>query len=75
MIHLSEKNSIANDQNNIVIIVHSYACDDYVINETQSKRILRVLEHFQNNQVSTNKSIKRKDDSEISLVSYLCKLN
>ena len=38
----------------------SYACDDYVINENQSKRILRALEQFQNNQASP-KPNKRKD--------------
>lgn len=38
----------------------SYACDDYVINETQSKCILRVLEQFQNNQTLIRPS-KRKD--------------
>lgn len=39
---------------------YSYACDDYVINETQSKSILRALEHFQNNQTSP-KTSKRKE--------------
>lgn len=50
----------------------SYACDDYVINETQSKRILRALEQFQNNQAS--KATKRKDaldESGLSPVSRL----
>lgn len=49
----------------------SYACDDYVINETQSKRILRALEQFQNNQTSS-KSNKRKDpqiEAQLSPVS------
>lgn len=42
---------------------NSYACDDYVINETQSKRILRALEQFQNNQASLKSPNKRKDSS------------
>ena len=63
---LITKNSKIFHQNN------SYACDDYVINETQSKRILGALEQFQNNQASP-KPNKRKDqpqnDTSLSPVS------
>uniref|UniRef100_A0A6G1SCE3 Ubiquitin carboxyl-terminal hydrolase n=1 Tax=Aceria tosichella TaxID=561515 RepID=A0A6G1SCE3_9ACAR len=61
----ARKHFLNDNQHFLAICCHSraafcYACDDYVINDTQSKCIVRALEQFQNNQTST-KTNKRKD--------------
>lgn len=71
----ARKHFLNDNQHFLAICCHSrapfcYACDDYVINETQSKRILRALEQFnqQKNITSNSKSTsnspnKRKSSS------------
>lgn len=53
----ARKHFLNDNKHFLAICCHSraafcYACDDYVVNENQSKRILRVLEQFQNNQTT-----------------------
>lgn len=53
----------------------SYECDDYVMNETASKRLLRALEQIQNNQDTNEMTSKRKkmsNESALSSVSVQC---
>lgn len=64
----ARKHYLNDSQHFLAICCHSratfcYACDDYVINENQSKRILRVLEQFNADEpaLSAAKTSKRKN--------------